>query len=78
MKVVASDVASAYLQALAGEIVYTIAGQKLGAWQGKTLIIIKSVYVLKSSGAMWHQKFSDNLRDLGFCPCYEDFDLWMR
>ena len=27
---------------------------------------------------MWHQKFSDNLRDMGFWPCYADFDLWMR
>ena len=27
---------------------------------------------------MWHQKFCDNLRDLGFRPYYADFDLWMR
>ena len=27
---------------------------------------------------MGHQKFSDNLRDMGFLPCYGDLDLWMR
>ena len=28
--------------------------------------------------AMWHQKFSDNLRDMGFRFCHADSDLWMR
>ena len=26
---------------------------------------------------MWHQKLSENLRDMRFCPCYAEFDLWM-
>lgn len=77
-KVVAADVASAYVQALTDELVYAIAGQEFGPWCGKILIIIKALYGLKSSGAMWHQKLSDNLRDMGFRPCHADFDLWMR
>ncbi len=41
-------------------------------------IIVKALYDLKASGAMWHQKFSDSLRDMGFRPCHADSDLWMR
>ena len=26
---------------------------------------------------MWHQKFFDNIRDMGSWPCYSDFDLWI-
>ena len=69
---------SAYVQALTGESVYAFAGKGFGPWQGKIFITVKALYGLKSSGAMWHQKFSDNLRDMGFRPCHVDFDLWMR
>jgi len=46
--------------------------------QVKISIIVKALYDLKSSGAMWHQKLSDNLRDMGFRFCHADSDLWMR
>ena len=78
LHVIADDVASAYIRALTGELVYTVAGQEFGPWQGKIIIIVKALYGLKSSGAIWHQKFSDNLRKMGFRPCRADFDLWMR
>ncbi len=78
LKCVAGDVASAYIQAFTNEKVYTIAGQEFGPWKGKVIIIVKALYGMKSSGAMWHQNFSDNMRDLGFRPCKADFDLWIR
>jgi len=77
-KVIAAGAASAYVQALTSELVYAIAGQEFGPWQGKILIIVKALYGLRSSGAMWHLKFSDYLRGRGFRLCYADFDLWMR
>jgi len=77
-KVIAADVASAYVQSLTGELVYAIAGQEFGPWQGNILIIVKALYELKSSVAMWHHKFSDNLRDMGFRPCHADIDIWVR
>ena len=75
LKVVAADVSSAYVQALAGELFFTIVVKGYGSWQGKRLIIVKEIYGLKSYGAMWNQEFSDNLRYLGFLPFYTDFDL---
>ena len=76
LDVIAADVASAYLQALTCEKVYTIAGPEFGSeWEGKILIIVKALYDLKASGGMWHQKLADNLRSMGFRPCQADFDL---
>ena len=78
LKVIAADVGSAYVQAFTKELIYAIAGPEFGKWAGKTIIIVKALYGLKSSGAMWHMKFAKNLRNLGFFPCEVDHDLWMR
>ena len=76
--IVADDVASAYIQVMVGEKVYTISGQEFIPWKLNTLIIVKALYGLKSSSFMWHHKFFENIRDMGFHPCYADFDLWIR
>ena len=36
------------------------------------------MYGLRSSGARWHDKLSDCLRELGFFPCKAEPDIWMR
>jgi hypothetical protein len=80
LHVIAADVGSAYIQAYTIEKVYTIAGPEwapLGL-VGVILIIIKALYGLKSSGAMWHLKLADNLREMGFMPCQADCDFWYR
>jgi len=40
-KVIAADIASAYVQALTGERVHVIVGQNVGPWHGKILIIVR-------------------------------------
>jgi hypothetical protein len=77
-KVIAADVSSAYIQANTIEKVYVVAGPEFGPLQGKKLIVTKALYGLKTSGAQWHQKFADNLRDMGFRPCQADYDFWIR
>jgi hypothetical protein len=32
----------------------------------KTVIIVRAMYGLKSSGATWHAKFSETLRDIAY------------
>ena len=66
--VIAGDVASAYIQAFTCEKVYFRAGEEFGKLAGELLIIVKALYGLKSSGGMWHRRFADNLRDMGFVP----------
>jgi Reverse transcriptase (RNA-dependent DNA polymerase) len=36
------------------------------------------LYGLHSSGARWHDRFADCIRELGFFPCKAEPDIWMR
>ena len=74
----ATDIGNAYLEAETSEQVYIIAGPEFGEKQGATLIIFKALYGLRSSGKRFHDKFADDLRDMGFTPCKNEPDIWMR
>jgi len=55
-----------------------IAGPKFGPeFEGKRLLIDKSLYGLKTSGARFHEHLSEKLRQLGYVPTKADPDLWM-
>jgi hypothetical protein len=55
-----------------------IAGPEFGNLQGHVMIIYKALYALCSSGACWHDRFSDFLRAEGFFPCKAEPGIWMR
>jgi hypothetical protein len=42
------------------------------------LVIVRAQYGLRSSGARWHDKLADVLRDMGFKPSLSEEDIWMR
>ena len=73
----ATDIGNAYLEALTSEKVCIIAGPEFGNRQGHLLIIYKALYGLRSSGARWHDRFSDCLRAEGFVPCKAEPDIWL-
>jgi hypothetical protein len=74
----AADIGNAYLEAFTKELVYIIAGPEFGDCQGNVLIIVKALYGLRTSGARFHEKFSDTLKDMGFTPSFADPDVWMK
>jgi Reverse transcriptase (RNA-dependent DNA polymerase) len=76
----AGDVGNAYLEALTKEKIVIIAGPefRIFGWEGHMLIIIRALYGLKTSGARWHERFADTLREEGFVPSKADADVWMR
>ena len=39
--------------------------------------IVKALDGLHSSGARWHDRFADCLRDMGFMPSKAEPDIWM-
>ena len=78
LELYAADVENAYLEACTKEKVCFKAGPEFGEWAGHTLLIKKALYGLRSSGKMFHQKFSDTMRTLGFKPSYADPDVWYR
>ena len=73
-----TDIGNAYLEAMTSEKVFIIAGPEFGELEGHILVIEKALYGLRSSGARWHDKFADCLRDQGFYPCKAEPDIWMR
>jgi hypothetical protein len=78
LKIMVGDISSAYLEAYTKEKVCFTAGPEFGLLQGHTFIIEKALYGLRTSGASWHQRFSDTLRDMGYFPCIADSDVWMK
>ena len=78
LQVWSTDIGNAYLEAMTSEKVYVIAGPEFGELEGHILVISKALYGLRSSGARWHDKFADCLRDLGFIPCKAEPDIWLR
>jgi Reverse transcriptase (RNA-dependent DNA polymerase) len=52
--------------------------QEFGDRHEHLLIIMRALHGLRSSGAQWHDKFSDCLRELGFQPCKAEPDIYLR
>ncbi len=74
----ATDIGNAYLEARTSERVYIIAGKEFGDLIDHVLVIHKALYGLRSSGARWHDKFAECLRELSFQPCKAEPDIWLR
>jgi hypothetical protein len=72
------DVGNAYLEAKTKEKVYIVGGPEFISLQGHSLVIACALYGLRSSGLLWHQRFSDVLRSMGFTPSKAEVDIWMR
>jgi len=79
LEILSADIGNAYLQAPAREQVHTTAGPEFGpARQGQTVIIVRAMYGLKSSGAAWHAQLSETLYSMDFKPTLADPDVWYR
>jgi hypothetical protein len=78
LKLWSTDIVYAYLEAYTSEKVYIIAGPEFGEREGHILIISKALHGLQSSGARWHNRFADCVREIGFFPCKAEADIWMR
>ena len=78
LRVGVGDVSCAYLEAYTKEKVYFAAGPEFGDLEGHTMIIVKALYGLRTSGARFHEKFAETMTEMGFKPCLADPDVWLR
>jgi hypothetical protein len=79
LNVLSADVAGAYLNAPCAERVHTVLGREFGELHGRTTIIVKALYGLKSAGYAWRTLLARTLREeMGFKPCQGDMDVWRR
>jgi Zinc knuckle len=63
----------------AKERCYIIAGPEFGSDnEGRPVMIVRALYGLRSSGAIWRDHMASTLRLQGFKGCLADPDIWMR
>ena len=68
MKNMVGNIGNAYLEAKTKEKVYFIVGPEFGPLQGHTLIIVKALYGLRTSGVHFHDKLVTTLMEDGWKP----------
>jgi hypothetical protein len=67
LDILAANVGNVYLQAPAREKVHTTAGPEFGPHRvGQTVIVVRAMYGLKSSGAAWHAQLSSTIISMKF------------
>ena len=73
----AGYVGNAYIEAYTDDkIVFTARKEfEFMVHNGHTMLISKALYGLKTSGARWHDKFSETLHKLGLSPSKADHDV---
>ena len=70
-----SDVLNAYITAPITEKVWTILGPEFGPNAGKSALIVRALYGLKSAGAAFHAHLASFMRQKGYTSCKADPDL---
>jgi Reverse transcriptase (RNA-dependent DNA polymerase) len=79
LDVLACDVQNAYLNATTKEKNWFVAGREHGPDHvGKSVLIVRALYGLRSSGAQWREHLATTLRTAGFTSCKADPDVWLR
>lgn len=79
LKLLCGDVGNAYVNAYTNELVYSRCGKEFGPnLEGKTVVIKKALYGLRTSSERWWSHFADTLRGLGFNNTRYDKDVWLR
>jgi len=70
------DIGNAYLNAPCQEKIWFVAGPECGEHRGKTMVLVRALYGLKSSGASWRSMFKEFIeQSLGFESTIIDSDL---
>ena len=78
LEVKTADIQNAYLSAPTSERIWTKLGPEFGPNEGKTAIVKRALYGLKSAGADFRSHLADCMNHMGWKPCLADPDLWYR
>ena len=78
LNVLGADVQNAFLTAPNKEKVWMIAGPEFGVDEGKTCLVVKALYGLKSASFSSRSFMAEKLTQLGFQSTLADPDVWLR
>ena len=74
----ACDIQNAYLTANCHDKIWTYAGPEFGSEHGQPMIIMKTLYGLKSSCVAFRAHLAETLHDISFKPMKADPDIWIH
>ena len=78
LRVMGADVQNAFLTAPNKEKCWMIAGPEFGPDKGKTFLVVKALYGLKSASFSFRSYMAEKLSQLGFQSSLADPDVWLR
>jgi hypothetical protein len=78
LNVKVGDVLNAYITDPITEKVWTVLGPEFGIDAGKSAIIVRALYGLKSAGAAFRMHLASFMRQMGYTSCKADPDLWYK
>ena len=78
LEVKVGDVLKAYITAPITEKVWTILGPEFGPDKGKSAIIVRALYGLKSAGAAFRAHLASFMQKMGYISCKADPDNWKQ
>jgi hypothetical protein len=73
-----ADIENAYLTAPLTENVWTVLGPEFGDDAGKSALIVRALFGLKSAGEAERNHLAECMKYLGWNPCRAGKDLWMK
>ncbi len=78
LEVLGADVQNAFLTAPNKEKCWMIAGPEFGSEEGKTFLVVKALYGLKSASFSFRAYMAEKLTEMGFLSMMADPDVWLR
>lgn len=78
LDIMCADVGNAYLNAPCREKIWTVAGIEFGSEAGSTMVIVRALYGLKTSGASWAAMLAESLAGMGYKPTEADRNVWIK
>ena len=78
LEVKSGNILNAYVQAPLTEKVWTTLGPEFGKDRGKTAVIVRALYGLKSVGVAFRSHLARCIKSLGYESCKADPDLWLK
>ena len=78
LEVKTADIENADLTAPVTEQIWTKMGPEFGSDAGQLTIIVRSLYGLKSAGALFRNHLAGCMQHLGWTSCIADMDVWYK
>ncbi len=78
LEVKVGNVLNTYITAPVKEKLWTLLRLECGLDSGKSAVIVRALYGLKSAGAAFKAHLASFMRQMGYTSCKADPDLWLK